>query len=196
MTGALHRNANLVDSLGAALREGGHALGTVPALLKKVLTEESWREFVTQRGEHVLHERFPDFVTTPPLAGLGATIEVIRRIIADDPEALDLLDQAVQNGHGGDRSKSNNVTVAPAGNSTDKALRRLRREADAGNKQAADLRAEVLAGRLSAHAAMIQGGFRPRTFTVRADSPASVAAALRRQLDPEALAELRRLLNE
>jgi hypothetical protein len=131
----------------------------VPALLKRVLAEGSWREFVTQRGERVVHERFADFAGTPPLKGIGTDVALVRRIVADDPEALDLLDRALQNPHGGDHSKANNVQVAPAGNTRERALRKLR-------KDAPELHADVLAGRLTAHAAMVQAGFRPRTFTV------------------------------
>lgn len=188
MTDALKRNAHLVESLGAAMREGGHALGTVPALLKRVLAEESWREFVTQRGEHVEHESFLRFVVTPPLAGLGSDAVLIRLIIDRDPEAVDLFDRAVQTTHGGDHSNVDNINVArPAGTSKTHALRRLR-------KDAPELHADVLAGRLSAHGAMVKAGFRPRTFTVRVDSAESVAATLRRQLDPELLSKLVSLL--
>jgi hypothetical protein len=187
MTDPLKRNANLVDLLGSSLRDGGHALGAVPGLLKQILAEGGWREFVTQRGEHVVHERFADFVTTLPLAGLGATVETVRKLVVNDIEALDLLDRELQNPRGGDRSKSNNVPLAPEGNSKEKALRRLR-------KDAPELHAEVLAGRLTAHAAAVKAGFRPHTVTVRADSADSAAKTLRRQMDPAVLQELARLL--
>ncbi len=192
MTESLKRNAHLVEALGSALREGDHALGTVPALLKRVLAEESWREFVTQRGEHVLHERFSDFAATPPLKGIGTDVALVRRIIADDPQALDLLDRALQQSHGGDRSKSDVITLAdpnPRGTSKEYALRKLR-------KDAPEVHAEVLAGRLSAHAAMVQAGFRAKTFTVRADDAESTARALRKHMSPEQLTALARLLAE
>ncbi|KLL10815.1 MULTISPECIES: hypothetical protein [Protofrankia] len=94
------------------------------------------------------------------------TVELIRRVVADDPALVDLLDQALQNPHGGDRSKFDNVQdapEAPTGNSETAALRRLRKEADAGNEQAAELRSDVLAGRISAHQAMVRAGYRPKT---------------------------------
>jgi hypothetical protein len=187
VTDPLKRNANLVDLLGSSLRDGGHALGAVPGLLKQILAEGGWREFVTQRGEHVKHERFADFVTTLPLAGLGATVETVRKLVVDDIEALDLLDRELRNPesvHAG-----NNVPSRPEGNTKEKALRRLR-------KDAPELHAEVIAGHLTAHAAAVKAGFRPRTFTVRADSAESVAKTLRRQMDPTALRELVRLLQE
>ncbi len=187
-------NAVLVEMLGSALQRGGNALESVPGLLKRLLTEKSWREFVTQRGELVQHDRFADFVTTAPLRGIGASVELIRRIVADDIEALDLLDQALQNKpHTHLSTPDSDISTIrdpnQRGTTKDYALRKLRADAP-------ELHAEVLAGNLSAHAAMVQAGFRPRTFTVRADSPKSVAATLRRQLDPGALAELAQLLAE
>lgn len=175
----------LVDSLGSAILHGGSALGDVPDLLKRVLREEVWRDFTTRRGQVVHHDRFADFVTTPPLAGLGSDVDLVRRIVAHDIEASDLLDQALQNTssvHAG-----NNVTSRPEGNSRSKALRRLR-------KDAPELHADVLAGRISAHGAMVKAGYRPRTSTVRTDSPEQVAAALRRLLSPEDIALVIKLL--
>lgn len=182
--------AALIDTL----RRGGSALESVPHQIKQILRDETWRHFVTRLGKEVRHERFADFVTTPPLAGLGADIALVRRLIADDTEALDLLDRALLDGsRQGKRNdlvnNINEVTERPMGTSRDYALRKLR-------KDAPELHAEVLAGRLSAHAAMVKAGFRPPTFTVRADSPKSVAATLRRRLPREALVEIARLLME
>lgn len=190
MKDQLKVNATLVDALGSALRSGEHGLKTVPSLLKRVLSEESWRSFVTQRGEVVEYEGFAQFVVTPPLKGLGATVDLLRRVVADDPVTVDLLDRALQVRPGGDRSKSNNVTAAqPAGNQQAKALRRLR-------KDAPDLHAEVLAGHLSAHAAMVKAGFRPRTASVRLDDPEAVVRTLRKNMDPEQWEALRRLVTD
>lgn len=190
----LRGNAHLVDALGSALRRGEHGLSTVPGLLKRVIREESWREFITQRGEHVRHERFVEFVVTPPLRGIGASVALLQDVCRHDPEALDLLDQALLDGsRQGKRNdlvnNINEVTERPMGTSMAYALRKLR-------KDAPELHAEVLAGRLSAHAAMVKAGFRPPTFTVRADSPKSIAATLRRRLPPDVLAEVARLLRE
>lgn len=167
-------NAVLVDALGSALQRGGHALGSVPDLLKRVLAEESWREFVTQRGEHVEHQRFAEFVTTPPLRGIGASVGLIRRVVADDPEALDLLDQALQNPVGTNQHVDiiHTLPDRPDGTSRDRALRKLRTDAPG-------LHAEVLAGNLTAHGAMVQAGFRVRSITVRPDA-ASAARTLRK----------------
>jgi hypothetical protein len=100
----------------------------------------------------VRYERFVDFVTTPPTQGIGASVDLVRRIVGADTEALDLLDQAVQGAHGGDRlsESATNVDVSnvgrPTGTTQAAALRRLR-------KDKPELHADVLAGRLSVHAA-------------------------------------------
>jgi hypothetical protein len=181
-------NAVLVEALGSALRRGGNALEDVPGLLKRVLAEESWREFITPRGELVQHERFVNFVTTPPTQGIGASVDLVRRIVGSDPEALDLLDQALENPTGRPpESVDVSNTSRPTGTTQAAALRRLR-------KDAPSLHTEVLAGRLSAHAAMVQAGFRPKTVSVPVGRPDSIAAALRKHLTPDDLARLVRLL--
>lgn len=193
MTDPLRRNGNLIESLGSSLRSGGHALGTAPALLHQILEGESWRDFVTQRGERVEYANFAEFVTTQPLHGLGASVDIVRRLVRDDPETLDLLDRALQRPLGSNQHSEglDNIQTLdpPSGTSREAALRRLR-------KDRPDLHAEVLGSRLSAHAAMVQAGFRPRTATVPMDTAENAARALRRNMSPEALAELARLISE
>jgi hypothetical protein len=182
------RNGQLVDHVGSAIHHGTESLEVIPKLLRQLLEAEAWREFRTKLGDDVRHERFAEFVATPPLKGLGTTIEFVRQLIAKDPVALDLLDQATQNRHGGDHSNVDNVPVArPTGNSAEKALRRLR-------KDRPDLHAQVLAGSLSPHGAMVEAGFRRRTITVSVTSPEGIASTLRRHLDHEALLKLAALL--
>jgi hypothetical protein len=59
-------------------------------------------------------------------------------------------------------------------------LRRLR-------KDRPDLHARVLADELSAHAAAVEAGFRPRTITLRLTTPQSIATALRRNIPAQLL---------
>jgi hypothetical protein len=169
----------VVQSLGSALLSGQSQLSNVPGLLKRLLREGMWREFVTPMRQTVTYDRFEDFVVTPPTKGLGASVDLIRRIVKDDAEALDMLDQALQRPHGGDtRSGSaqtnvDNINVGrPAGTSKEHALRKLRASAP-------ELHADVLQGRLSAHAAMVQAGYRKRIASVPLN-PTGAAATLRR----------------
>lgn len=190
MSRLLRARGGLVDALSSALDSGGHGLSNVPVLLKRLLAEEGWREFETVRGEVVRHERFEEFVAAPPLKGLGAEISLIKRIVADDREAVDLLDRVLQRQVGRPREIVDNVHNSegrPSGTSQARALRRLR-------KDAPELHAEVIAGRLSAHAAMVKAGLRARTISVPVERPDRVAAALRRHMTQEQLEELVRHL--
>jgi hypothetical protein len=185
MTGqlSLRQRATLVEALSSSLEHGGTALGTVPKALRRLLEEEAWREFTTSRGEHVTYERFADFVATPPLKGLGADIALIERITAEDIITADLLDRALQNPVGHPKSIGNNRPDRPEGTTKAKALRRLR-------KDAPELHSEVLAGRLSAHGAMVQAGYRPKTVTVSVTRPEAVAKSLLKYMSADDIAKL------
>lgn len=173
-----------VARLADIIARGDFALSNVADSLKTIIRDESWRDFVTKLGKEVHHERFVDFVTTPPLAGLGTDVRTLDRIVSEDPEAQSMLDAA-----SGARSSGNNVPSRPEGNTRRKALRRLR-------DQRPDLHDEVVAGRLSAHAAAVEAGFRPPTFTVRADDPVAAARVIRKHMTAEQLFTLARLLTE
>jgi len=185
-------NTTIIKHTCRAFADGTGSLDNFPGLLRRVLTENMWREFLHPNGEVIRYERFTDFVTAGPPAGVGTTVGMVRKVVSDDLELLDLLDQAVRNPHGGDRRSDDainvdNVNVGPTGNAKDQALRRLR-------KDAPELNTDVLAGLLSPHGAMVKAGLRPRTFTVRADDAASIARTLTRQLEPEVLNLLRKEL--
>jgi hypothetical protein len=183
-------NDDLIRTLSQSLRRREHALKSAPGLLRRTLETGAWREFNTPDRERVTHERFADFVTAEPFAGLGITVDYVRRIVADHAETTKLLRDALKS-QGSRTDLRNNVSdvATRQGNDRSYALDRLEREAP-------ELHAEVVAGNLSAHAAMVKAGFRPKTFTVRADRPDSVARALRKNLTDEQITELRRLLAE
>ena len=194
-----HRG-NLVAALSSAVAHGSGGLRHVPGLLRQVLVDHGWREFVSQRGEEVRPASFEEFVTTPPLKGIGAeSVAQIERLVSDDPEALRMVREASTAKPGGDRrstdyqTKTDNVSNGLAeehhGNRRSYTLDRLHR-------QQPDLYQQVVDGQLSANAAAVQAGWRPRTFTVRADDPGHIARTLQRRLDPGSLKELRRLLED
>ncbi len=81
----------------------------------------------------------------------------LQQLCQDRPDVLDLIDQARQRGEvKGKRNdlvyNVHDVAERPAGNSTEAALRRLR-------KDRPDLHQRVVAGELSANAAMIAAGY-------------------------------------
>lgn len=185
-------NAALVDALGSALRSGDHGLKTVPGLLRRILADDAWRDFVTQRGERVQHRRFEDFVTALPLKGLGATMDLIERIVGtDDPELLILL---------------RNATVDKRGRPEKGAGKPLESKGFPAHGEAVDYTAVRLAleapeefeavrrGEKSIHAAAIAAGIRRRRIPVRLDDASSALKSLRANSSPEFWDEFRRLV--
>lgn len=194
MTDPLRHNAFLVDALGSSMRSGDHALGTVPSLLKRILQEEAWREFITQRGDHVQHARFADFVTTPPLKGLGATMDLVERIVGtDDPDLLILLRDAKAGQPGRPRGGSENPLesngFSTQGESVDYTAARLA-------LQAPEEFEAVRRGEKSIHAAAVAAGIRRRRIPVRLDDASSALRSLQANSSPEFWEEFKRLVTE
>lgn len=188
------------DAVISELRKGlyGHAdnLEGIPGLLKRIIKEGMWkRRIVKATKQEVGFDRFQDFVTTPPLEGLGTTLPLLRDACRSDLEALDLLDQETVGGPGGNNNpygqegkpgdgiNTDNIMVdshsgePEHGTSRTYALRRLRTHRP-------DLHADVLAGAITPHAAMIEAGFRQKTATIQLD-PAKAAQALYRKFSQE-----------
>ncbi len=96
MPDPLHNNDQLVKALQAALHrglEGRAGLREVPALLQQVLDENSWQHrVIAATGQEQRFDRFQDFITAPPPAGLGITMELIRTICRDATDTINSLD--------------------------------------------------------------------------------------------------------
>lgn len=185
-------NNVLVETLGTSLRYGGSALSDVPDLLKRVLAEGAWREFVTRRGELVHHDRFAAFVAAPPLGGLGADMALIERIVGTaDPDLLRLLRDANKGKPGRPRNDAKNSVdstgISDGAERSDLTAQRLAIEAP-------DEYAAVQRGEKSIHAAAISAGIRKRRIPVRLDSPESAAETLRKHMPPETRRRLAELL--
>lgn len=187
-------NAHLVESLSSAARHGGSALADAPVLLRRVLEEDAWREFVTQRGDVVRPRSFHEFVTTPPLKGLGVDLDLMHRIAGtEDPDLLVMLREAEKVGQG------RRTDLSPASDSDGRERRTV--DDDTAAKAAARLAREhpeqyaaVKSGDLSINAAAVLAGIRPRRISVRLDAPESIAQSLRRHLTPDQIAQLIALL--
>jgi hypothetical protein len=183
----------LVDALGSALSRTDHGLETVPGLVLRLINEDLWQERIIHRtGEHVHFARFEEFVTTAPLAGLGASLDTLRRVCGGRVDVLDALDR-VMTGRQGERTdffdNIQEVQEAPTGTSSAAALRRLR-------KDRPDLHAAVLAGEKTPHGAMVEAGFRRRTVSLPVDDVARLAERLRALLSDDDRERLTELLAE
>lgn len=118
-------------------------------------------------------------------------LDLVQRVASADTVTADLLTEALRGRQGARSDLVDNINKVqrPAGTSKNHALRKLR-------KDAPDLHADVLAGRLSAHRAMVQAGYRPRTLSVRLDDPAATARSLRTHMEPADLMQLIQILAE
>ena len=160
----------VIDFLRSAITDGSAGLTDVPALIKRVIEEDLWRErFVFQSKEIIRFISFQEFVETAPPEGLGTTLKLLRRLCADYPVVLDLLEQTQEpKRRGGDRrsqklkeNKSDNVKFENSlrGNSSAYSLKKLRTNRP-------DLHRKVLAKELSVNQAMIAAGFRQKTIFI------------------------------
>ncbi|MGF2213788.1 hypothetical protein [Streptomyces albidoflavus] len=193
----LRARAVLINLLSAGLDNGANGLSSVPGLLRQVLEEGSWRHFVTMRDEEIRHDDFRTFITTPPLKGLGASEDLIRRMVGHDVGLLNLIDQHLARPPGrpaptADDSEaktfvSNRHDSRPTGTTRAAGLRKLR-------KHAPHLLPQVTSGDLSVNKALIEAGLRERTISVPVSHPKKAADALKRHLAPDQLAALAALL--
>ena len=114
----------IVSTFASAIFHGSHTLENVPNLLKRIVQEELWRSYDRQDGKQEF-KSFTDFIEK----GLGTNIATLCHLCKDDPNALDLLDQAVANSPSR-RPKLNmdntNVISRPSGITTNRLIRRLR----------------------------------------------------------------------
>lgn len=181
---ALKDRGFLVSDISSYLNHGGIALSDVPALLKRLLEDDGWRHFETKLGREVTYENFAEFVTTPPLAGLGATVELVERVVKDDRETVTLLRRALK--HQG--------AALPLYYNESSQGTRADYACDVIERERPDLFAEIVAGNLSPHRAMVIAGHRPERASIRLDDMVSAANTLRKKLSRTQLLELAHLL--
>lgn len=138
------------------------------------------------------HERFADFVTTPPLRGLGASMDLIDRIVGtSDPDLLRMLREA-KKGKPGRPKKGEEKAMESIGISRGTADH----EADRLAREAPEEYEAVRRGEKTIHAAAVAAGIRPRRISIRLDDPASAVRSIRNNATPEFWEEFRRLVNE
>lgn len=169
-------SGELVTALFQAIEHGQNRIASVPGLLKQVIKEDAWRQYALPHST-VIHsyQSFQEFVDD----WLHISIDDLKAICTSraDYEALDLVDKATTGKQGQRTDLVDNINKVgrPDGTSNTYALRKLR-------KDRPDLHGEVLAGKLSPNAAMIQAGFRQKQITVVLD-PARFANAINRHFN-------------
>lgn len=195
------------------------AIEEFPQLITKIVDDGFWKRRMTDTFRMIQFESFTKFVGALPPDGLSTTVDVLRKLCRDSPEAIDAIDRALAAdavGHrptigdapmtGTQRSRSSRKSALLATEPCNESLNnvkpfvasdgkvRIGNSAEYGLRRlragAPELHARVLAGELTTHAAMREAGFRPQTATVRIDDPSSVYRALRRGMSPAHRREL------
>ncbi len=156
------------------LHEIDGSLSNFPGLLKLIIRNRAWERRV-DHGHVIELGSLRELITLKPLKGWNESIEAVKRAIRDDAEALSMLDAELQGKPGrpeqAEETLYNVQDLAPTGNAQVAGLRRLR-------TQRPDLHDEVVAGKLSTHAAMVKAGFRRKTVTVPVDDCDTALKAL------------------
>lgn len=186
----------VIEYLRTAIFDGKCGLKDVPELIKRVIKEDLWRErMLPGTGETVVFGSFEEFTRTPPPEGLGTDYKTLSKLCAGDAETLDLLEQTRKSRkRGGDRRSENfkdnneNFERVKKGNSTEYALKRLRRHR-------LDLHRQVIAGKLSINQAMIEAGYRKQPLKISYDLQKTVVI-LKSTFAPSQLEELIALLRQ
>lgn len=152
-----------VRILSRQMFHGGHAIKEIPDTLKMILGRNRWNKPMwpervdAKTGEVYRFDRFEDFVTAQPLAGLGADLAKLEAVCGDDPDALVMLRKAVVRPVGANQytKGSDIITTLNDGRGTSRSytLSRLQQHRP-------ELYERVKAGELSANAAAREAGFR------------------------------------
>ena len=153
-------NGYVVQSFWNIVNNDASSVEQIPGFVKKILLTGAWRRRI-QRGKILENETFAKFITGKPLAGCGWSLDKVRKLIEDDPEALAMWRDAVTPPLGSNQH-TDNISTHKDGHGTSKSytVSRLRKNAPA-------LYERVKKGELSANAAAIEAGFRkppPKPF--------------------------------
>jgi len=175
----------LCQSAIESLYEASGGLRQFPALLKKLIAEKAWERRVC-RGKVVELKNLRELITEKPLRGWGEDPEKVEAVIREDPEALLAFRDAMK--HQGERPNLDDNVIevdrSPVGNSRAYSISRVQRECDA------DTVAAVMAGELSANAALVRAGVRENRQVYIPRDPAAAVEKLRRMFGDEFVAAI------
>lgn len=187
--GPLIYSNQISESFTHALSSGEHGLKNAPLLLLRIIEEEHWRKRYVERLKKVVEfDRFIDYVTADPLPGIGASVDILRRLCGDNLRARQALDDALIGETLGDNQHTARVSMihtnpSPSQPIQVKLSRRLRRDYPA-------LHAEVMDGKKTITAAAVEAGIFPRRIAINLKNPASAAQSILSNAGVEYAAEL------
>lgn len=202
--GQLAANGTLVQLLQSALSHADSNAKTIPGLFVSITEGEAWREYAyTDRPDKVFRWNAADFrrfIEAPRKdGGCETPVGVLVRMLWDTPawESFQELTRGKVGGQAGNQNAKaeetirNSITDRLSADAVDSPptlrVRDYSRESKQGDsvgyclrrlgKSRPDLLEKVRAGDLSAHAAMVEAGFKERQITIPVD-PAKAARRL------------------
>ncbi|CAH1662741.1 MULTISPECIES: hypothetical protein [Hyphomicrobiales] len=174
---------SLHDALNGALR----GIDQIPIFMREAFKHRVWEcDRIFAGGTKQPPISFHEFVHLPYPVGLESTYDTVRRFLVTDAATLALWDKAVAGvrKQGARTDLVDNVhdvsTSRPAGNSSQSAIRRLRKASESGDAKAVDLLAKVEAGDVKPNRAAIEMGWRSKTITVVDDAEKILDEAIKR----------------
>jgi hypothetical protein len=179
----------LCQSTIESLYQAAGGLRQFPSLLKKVIGEKAWLRRVS-RGQIIELSGLRELITEKPLRGWGEDPAKVEAVIRDDPEALVMFREAMK--HQGERTDfvdNVNEVERPAGNSRAYSIDRVQRECDP------ETVAAVMAGEMSANAALVRAGLRESRQVYIPRNAAAAVAKLRKQFGDDFIDQLGRAIN-
>ena len=171
--------AQLCQSTIESLYEATGGLRQFPSLLKKVIATRAW-ERRTVHGKVVELGSLRELITAKPVSGWGEDPSKVEAVIRDDPEALVMFREAMK--HQGERPnlRTNSTEVkSVTGTTRAYSIDRVRRECDP------ETVAAVMAGKVSANAALVRAGLRESRQIYIPRDPAAAVEKIRRQFGNE-----------
>lgn len=210
----------VVRALAQAVHSSGRLLGSVPALLRRVIAENMWQERAIGENEKITIAEFRAFVEREYPEGLGTTIETLEALCRLEPDIMDYLAQVKRGKRGAPLGNDNkakhrvndrgnivetsigdNVTHYIRGNNKEYAYNRLRDESfnpdgSVKNPQVVEIYRRVTKGEITPHAGMVKAGFRVRKIAINLSDPHSAAKTIRGNMSAENISLLIELLSE
>jgi hypothetical protein len=172
--------AQLCQSTIESLYEATGGLRQFPSLLKKVIATRAW-ERRTVHGKVVELGSLRELITARPVSGWGEDPAKVEAVIRDDPEALVMFREAMK--HQGERTDLGNIVPEvdrpDRGHSRAYSIARVQRECDP------ETVAAVMAGKVSANAALVRAGLRESRQVYIPRDPAAAVEKIRRQFGNE-----------
>lgn len=156
---ALWENGSLTVTLASSIKHR-RDLDDIPDVVIRILREDRWQRFMTKSGKEIIYAKgeFAKYVETALPKGLGTSLQMLKNICRDKPEAIALIEKATAGKQGGDRKsekiKVDNINLDHKVKGGTKAAYLLRRLMNSKP----DLYQSVIDGEMSTHKAAIAAG--------------------------------------